>query len=225
MPICHSRCAGAEDINIEDIDPTCIKDYEISLQTGAFVAPYKSDALVLAKTWESTEGNPKIKVTTGARNMAPSEVNKGDYLMWHPVGGNCDYTVSVEGVGPNGQKCLITGYTFSYSSATEGQTITVAGKTFTAKAAEQQAEITDLCETSTVFKVAGKSVTGKSAILKDFIVKVFVPGSTGDVTAIGNATAPAVSTPVYYYDLQGRRVLTPTKGIFITNQGHKVVIR
>lgn len=214
-----------EDINIEDIDPTCIKDYEISLQTGAFVAPYKSDALVLAKTWESTEGNPKIKVTTGARNMAPSEVNKGDYLMWHPVGGNCDYTVSVEGVGPNGQKCLITGYTFSYSSATEGQTITVAGKTFTAKAAEQQAEITDLCETSTVFKVAGKSVTGKSAILKDFIVKVFVPGSTGDVTAIGNATAPAVSTPVYYYDLQGRRVLTPTKGIFITNQGHKVVIR
>lgn len=214
-----------EDINIEDIDPTCIKDYEISLQTGSFVAPYKSDALVLAKTWESTEGNPKIKVTTGARNMALSEVNKGDYLMWHPVGGNCDYTVSVEGVGPNGQKCLITGYTFSYSSATEGQTITVAGKTFTAKAAEQQAEITDLCETSTVFKVAGKSVTGKSAILKDFIVKVFVPGSTGDVTAIGNATAPAVSTSVYYYDLQGRRVLTPTKGIFITNQGHKVVIR
>lgn len=214
-----------EDINIEDIDPTCIKDYEISLQTGAFVAPYKSDALVLAKTWESTEGNPKIKVTTGARNMAPSEVNKGDYLMWHPVGGNCDYTVSVEGVGPNGQKCLITGYTFTYSSATDGQTITVAGQTFSAKAAEQQARITGLCETSTVFKVAGKSVTGKSVILKDFIVKVFVPGSTGDVTAIGNATAPAVSTPVYYYDLQGRRVLTPTKGIFITNQGHKVVIR
>lgn len=220
-----------EDINIEDIDPTCIKDYEISLQTGSFVNPAQGknnnfpEGYVLAKSWESSETNPKIKVTTGANNMMPSEVYKGDYLMWHPVGGNCDYTVSVEGVGPNGQKCLITGYTFTYSSATEGQTITVAGKTFTAKAAEQQAEVTDLCETSTVFKVAGTSVLGKSVILKDFIVKVFVPGSAGDVTAIGNATAPAVSTPVYYYDLQGRRVLTPTKGIFITNQGHKVVIR
>ena len=218
-----------EDINIEDIDPTCIKDYEISLQTGSFVKPTTGknngfpEGYVLAKLWESNEANPKIKVTTGANNMMPSEVYKGDYLMWHPVGGNCDYTVSVEGVGPNGKKCIITGYTFTYSSATEGQTITVAGKTFTAKAAEQQAEITDLCETSTVFKVAGTSVTGKSAILKDFIVKVFVPGSAGDVTAIGNATAPAVSAPVYYYDLQGRRVLSPTKGLYITNTGRKVV--
>lgn len=217
-----------EDINIEDIDPTCIKDYEISLQTGSFVAPVSGkndnfpEGYVLAKSWESSETNPKIKITTAANNMMPSEVYKGDYLMWHPT---ANYTVSVEGVGPNGQKCLITGYTFSYSSATEGQTITVAGQTFTAKAAEQQARITGLCETSTVFKVAGTSAVGKSVILKDFIVKVFVPGSTGDVTAIGNATAPAVSTPVYYYDLQGRRVLTPTKGIFITNQGHKVVIR
>lgn len=220
-----------EDINIEDIDPTCIKDYEISLQTGSFVNPQTGknnkfpEGYVLAKSWESNETNPKIKVTTGANNMMPSEMYKGDYLMWHPVGGNCNYTVSVEGTGPNGQKCLIMGYTFTYSSATEGQTITVAGKTFTAKAAEQQAEVTDLCETSTVFKAGGTSVLGKSVILKDFIVKVFVPGSAGDVTAIGNATAPAVSTPVYYYDLQGRRVLTPTKGIFITNQGHKVVIR
>lgn len=217
-----------EDINIEDIDPTCIKDYEISLQTGSFVNPTSGknnnfpDGYVLAKSWESTEANPKIKVTTGANDMMPSEVYKGDYLMWHPTK---DYTVSVEGVGANRQKCLITGYTFTYSSATDGQTITVAGQTFTAKAAEQQARITGLCETSTVFKVAGTSAVGKSVILKDFIVKVFVPGSTGDVTAIGNATAPAVSTPVYYYDLQGRRVLTPTKGIFITNQGHKVVIR
>lgn len=218
-----------EDINIEDIDPTCIKDYEISLQTGSFVNPQTGknnnfpEGYVLAKSWESSETNPKIKVTTGANNMMPSEVYKGDYLMWHPVGGNCDYTVSVEGVGPNGQKCLITGYTFTYSSATEGQTITVAGKTFTAKAAEQQAEVTDLCETSTVFKAGGTSVLGKSVILKDFIVKVFVPGSAGDVTAIGNATAPAISAPVYYYDLQGRRVLNPTKGLYITNTGRKVV--
>lgn len=217
-----------EDINIDDIDPTCVKGYEISMKTGSFINPASGknnnfpDGFVLAKSWESTEANPKIKVTTGANDMMPSEVYKGDYLMWHPTK---DYTVSVEGVGANGQKCLITGYTFTYSSATDGQTITVAGQTFTAKAAEQQARITGLCETSTVFKVAGTSAVGKSVILKDFIVKVFVPGSTGDVTAIGNATAPAVSTPVYYYDLQGRRVLTPTKGIFITNQGHKVVIR
>lgn len=215
-----------EDINIEDIDPTCIKDYEISLQTGSFVAPVSGknnnfpEGYVLAKLWKSSETNPQIMVTTGANDMMPSEVYKGDYLMWHPTK---DYTVSVEGVGPNGQKCLITGYTFTYSSATEGQTITVAGKTFTAKATEQQAEITDLCETSTVFKVAGTSVTGKSAILKDFIVKVFVPGSAGDVTAIGSATVPAISTPVYYYDLQGRRVLNPTKGLYITNTGRKVV--
>lgn len=217
-----------EDINIDDIDPTCVKGYEISMKTGSFINPASGknnnfpDGFVLAKSWESTEANPKIKVTTGTNDMMPSEVYKGDYLMWHPTK---DYTVSVEGVGANGQKCLITGYTFTYSSATDGQTITVAGQTFTAKAAEQQARITGLCETSTVFKVAGTSAVGKSVILKDFIVKVFVPGSTGDVTAIGNATAPAVSTPVYYYDLQGRRVLTPTKGIFITNQGHKVVIR
>lgn len=215
-----------EDINIEDIDPTCIKDYEISLQTGSFVAPVSGkndnfpEGYVLAKSWKSSETNPQIMVTTGANNMMPSEVYKGDYLMWHPT---ADYTVSVEGVGPNGQKCLITGYTFTYSSATEGQTITVAGKTFTAKAAEQQAEITDLCETSTVFKVAGTSRVGKSAILKDFIVKVFVPGSAGDVTAIGNAKTPAISAPVYYYDLQGRRVLNPAKGLYITNTGRKVV--
>ena len=196
------------------------------MQTGSFVAPVSGknnnfpEGYVLAKSWKSSETNPQIMVTTGANDMMPSEVYKGDYLMWHPTK---DYTVSVEGVGPNGQKCLITGYTFTYSSATEGQTITVAGKTFTAKAAEQQAEITDLCETSTVFKVAGSSVTGKSVILKDFIVKVFVPGSAGDVTAIGNATTPAINAPVYYYDLQGRRVLNPTKGLYITNTGRKVV--
>ena len=64
---------------------------------------------------------------------------------------------------------------------------------------------------------------GKSAILIYFIVKVFGPSSAGDVTAIGNATAPAINTPVYYYDLQGRRVLNPTKGLYITNTGRKVV--
>lgn len=44
------------------------------------------------------------------------------------------------------------------------------------------------------------------------------------VTGINNATvANGSEKAVRYYDLQGRRVLNPTKGLFITNTGKKVI--
>lgn len=44
------------------------------------------------------------------------------------------------------------------------------------------------------------------------------------VTDINNATvANGSEKAVRYYDLQGRRVLNPTKGLFITNTGKKVI--
>ena len=51
----------------------------------------------------------------------------------------------------------------------------------------------------------------------------FVLTAKGTVTAIDgvNVVTPAESTR--YYDLQGRRVMNPTKGIFITNTGRKVI--
>lgn len=53
----------------------------------------------------------------------------------------------------------------------------------------------------------------------------FVLTAKGEVTAIDAATVvtPAAQAEVRYYDLQGRRVLNPTKGIFITNTGKKVI--
>lgn len=45
-----------------------------------------------------------------------------------------------------------------------------------------------------------------------------------EVTGIDNvnATAPAAKK---YYDLQGRRVLYPAKGIFVTEDGQKVLFK
>ena len=46
----------------------------------------------------------------------------------------------------------------------------------------------------------------------------------GSVTGINNATSEA-STPAEYFDLQGRRVLYPAHGIFVTSKGEKVFIK
>ena len=44
----------------------------------------------------------------------------------------------------------------------------------------------------------------------------------GQVTGI-NGVVAADKAGVQYFDLQGRRVLNPTKGLFITNTGKKVI--
>lgn len=53
----------------------------------------------------------------------------------------------------------------------------------------------------------------------------FVLNAKGMVTGIDavDTNKPTLQTELHYYDLQGRRVMNPTKGIFITNTGKKVV--
>lgn len=51
----------------------------------------------------------------------------------------------------------------------------------------------------------------------------FVLNAVGTITAIDGVDVFTPAEPTRYYDLQGRRVMNPTKGIFITNTGRKVI--
>lgn len=51
----------------------------------------------------------------------------------------------------------------------------------------------------------------------------FVLNAVGTITAIDGVDVITPAEPTRYYDLQGRRVMNPTKGIFITNTGRKVI--
>lgn len=51
----------------------------------------------------------------------------------------------------------------------------------------------------------------------------FVLNAAGTITAIDGVDVVTPAEPTRYYDLQGRRVMNPTKGIFITNTGRKVI--
>lgn len=51
----------------------------------------------------------------------------------------------------------------------------------------------------------------------------FVLNAVGTITAIDGVNVVTPAEPTRYYDLQGRRVRNPTKGIFITNTGRKVI--
>ncbi len=51
----------------------------------------------------------------------------------------------------------------------------------------------------------------------------FVLNAVGTITAIDGVDVVTPAEPTRYYDLQGRRVMNPTKGIFITNTGSKVI--
>lgn len=51
----------------------------------------------------------------------------------------------------------------------------------------------------------------------------FVLNAIGTITAIDGVDVVTPAEPTRYYDLQGRRVMNPTKGIFITNTGRKVI--
>lgn len=51
----------------------------------------------------------------------------------------------------------------------------------------------------------------------------FVLNAVGTVTAVDGVNVVTPAEPTRYYDLQGRRVMNPTKGIFITNTGRKVI--
>lgn len=51
----------------------------------------------------------------------------------------------------------------------------------------------------------------------------FVLNAVGTITAIDGVDVVTTAEPTRYYDLQGRRVMNPTKGIFITNTGRKVI--
>lgn len=47
----------------------------------------------------------------------------------------------------------------------------------------------------------------------------------GETTGIGQVATDAQSEPAKYYDLNGRRVLYPTRGIYVTGNGQKVLIK
>ena len=51
----------------------------------------------------------------------------------------------------------------------------------------------------------------------------FVLNAVGTITAIDGVDVVTPAEPTRYYDLQGRRVMNPIKGIFITNTGRKVI--
>ena len=220
---CQIAIVDAPDYEDIEIEPFC-GEYEISMEKGDFVNPVKGgsstsypNGFVIAKSWQSTSTMPQITFSVPANNMMPSEIYKGNYLMLLPGAKGCTYTLSVN------SPCIITGYSFTYS-AESAVTITIGDETYKATTEEQQVTVDGIKSASTRFNVGGANIIGKGLILKDFIVKIQTEDYTGDTTGMSTIVSN-MQDPTHYYDLQGRRVLTPTKGIFITNQGHKVVIR
>lgn len=139
--------------------------------------------------------------------------------MLHPGSNGCTYTLTVN------SPCIITGYSFTYSSQSN-VTITIGEQTYNANAEEQHASVDGLSSSTTSFVVGGTNSTGKGVILKDFIVKIQTEDyQPGGQTAIGTIVDETQTPATIYYDVQGRHVVKPTKGIYLTNKGQKVIIK
>lgn len=221
---CQFAIVDAPDFEDVDVEPFC-GEYEISMENGNFVNPGTGtnssfpDGYVIAKSWQSTSTLPQITFSTTANNMMPSEIYKGNYLMLHPGSNGCTYTLTVN------SPCIITGYSFTYS-AQSNATITIGEQTYNATTEDQTASVEGLNSSTTSFVVGGTNSTGKGVILKDFIVKIQTEDyQPGGQTAIGTIVDEAHTPATTYYDVQGRRVVKPTKGIYLTNKGQKVIIK
>ena len=169
-----------------------VRGYEVSMHTGALVgsqwfAPNAGkgfpNGLWLASGWSSTNSNPCVKVSCGAKNIEPSESNTGDYLMLHAGAGGATYTLSVN------DGYYITGCKFTYYGK-DSNTITIEGQTLKSTPNEQVAEVSDIYTKNLSFNVTGANGFGKCVILKDFIVYVYAPNHT-KAKAYSVGVAPA----------------------------------
>jgi len=81
-----------------------------------------------------------------------------------------------------------------------------------------------------VFRLNGSSITAVPAN------KAYLPHdnssaynalrlSFGEVTGLDAVAAPVKDADKVYYDLQGRRILYPTHGVYVTAAGEKVFIQ
>ena len=183
-------------------------DETISLATGAYAVPTQ----VYNKTWTSTRTLPQITFTCPANNMEKS----GDYIVLHTgTAGSATYTINV------GSGYTILGYHFTVvnvSGKTSNISLTGSGQSLSTSTTEQLFEVTDLSSQTTSFTISGDNGTG--IILKDFVVTI--KNNDYDPTTAIQAAPTTPTLPATIYDLQGRRVQQPTKGIYIVG-GRKVL--
>lgn len=197
--------------DIEEIEGAEKDTLSVSLATGAFSNPSSS----YNKLWTSTSTSPQLTFSSGtANNMSSTD----DDLLIH-VGSktsSCTYTLTV-----TSSDYVITGYKFDFSNHnhTNAITLTVGGETFTTSQTAQHAEVTGLNSQTATFDIAGANSPVR---LQDFYVMVRSTKGSSE-TGIEDVTADK-STVRLVYDLQGKRVMQPTKGIYIVN-GEKVILK
>lgn len=107
---------------------------------------------------------------------------------------------------------------------------------FKVQADEQGIDVTNYTERPDYFDIpvkAGRHILrvknmGGASVFDEIRLRAKKTNSAGQTNGVESIAAPAAaaidfSAPVEYYDMQGRRVATPSKGVYILKQGNKVV--
>lgn len=164
-----------------------------------------------AKAFYATSANDGsialIEITDG---VIPA--NQGA-LIWKDGGG--DVTLTITNTNKTFEDNIFTASTAKRDGFTQGETYVLA-KNSEEKAAFLKSELTVV--------PANKAYIASGKLPADAGSAIALIFNGGNTTGINNiATSENGNTE--YYDLNGRRVLYPSNGIFVTNNGKKVFIK
>lgn len=182
-------------------------------------ASYASVAYPFA-TQINTEGAKAFYATSANDGMISlNEITDGiipanqGVLIWKNGGGNVELTIT--NTENNLEGNILQPSTAKRSGFTAGDTYVLAKNSENA-AAFLKSELTVV--------PANKAYINTSALPADAGAAIGLIFNGGNTTGI-NSIATSDNNNIEYYDLNGRRVLYPNNGIFVTNTGKKVFIK
>lgn len=176
----------------------------------------------LVGKWESADGEVSINATS---NDTPGEGYNNNLWYFENVGfamsGNPAATVENPYIYTfiAGEGLVIKSIHFVAEpslTATEDQTFVYDGEEYVAEVGGQPLEmnLTDINEAEVWLGLVGYN---QGVMISDLYITLVEEGST----AVKGLESVDVDAPVVFYDLQGRKVANPSKGIFIRQQGNK----
>lgn len=191
-------------------------DETISMETGTMDGG-TVNGIRYGKIWTSTRTQPQITLSSSANNMWVDGTDNASLILFIGSGGtSTTHTLKVSA----GYE--ITNIRFEASNRS-GQAsnvdVNVGNTTLTTSADTQLFEFNGLKSNSVAITLSGTKSTG--VVCKNFVVSIQKEG----YTETGIATLPTTTLqqqPSVMYDLNGRRITRPTKGVVIVN-GKKVI--
>lgn len=166
-----------------------------------------------AKAFYATSANDgMISLNEITDGIIPA--NQG-VLIWKNGGGNVELTITNTNTENNLEGNILQPSTAKRSGFTAGDTYVLA-KNREKAAAFLKSELTVV--------PANKAYINTNALPADAGAAIGLIFNGGNTTGI-NSIATSDNNNIEYYDLNGRRVLYPNNGIFVTNTGKKVFIK